>query len=192
MTGSIVLFKDGRVYMVDFEILEDIPFYGHNDENLENRYTCSALGLFYVKGNGDIVPIAIQFHQVPSETNPIWTPNDSELDWIYAKMWLRNADTQYHQVSAKYLINGVFPSFRFHNHISLPRFRKKRRKFGIVRHTKYPTYWLSSVSDTVCCNLGSHYIFHNEYHPLSGPSVRLLVLKLNEIFKTTKRTEAIV
>ena len=89
--------------MVDNEFLGDIPLYGHNDEDLENRYTCAALGLFYVKGSGDIVPIAIQFHQVPSETNPIWTPNDSELDWIYAKMWLRNADTQYHQVSAKFL-----------------------------------------------------------------------------------------
>ena len=100
------LSKDGRVYMVDYEILEGIPFYGHNDESVENRYTCSALGLFYVKGSGDIVPIAIQFHQVPSETNPIWTPNDSELDWIYAKMWLRNADTQYHQVSANDRIFG--------------------------------------------------------------------------------------
>ena len=85
--------------MVDFEILEDIPHYGQNDENLERRYTCPALGLFYVRRNGDIIPIAIQFHQVPSEANPIWTANDSELDWIYAKMWLRNADTQWHRVS---------------------------------------------------------------------------------------------
>ena len=89
--------------MVDFEILEDIPHYGQNDEELERRYTCAALGLFYVRGSGDIVPIAIQFHQEPSETNPIWTPNDLELDWIYAKMWLRNADTQWHQVSLKEL-----------------------------------------------------------------------------------------
>ena len=84
--------------MVDFEILEGIPHYGQNDTKLERRYTCPALGLFYVRRNGDIVPIAIQFHQVPSETNPIWTPNDAELDWTYAKMWLRNADSQWHQV----------------------------------------------------------------------------------------------
>ncbi|KAM7441264.1 arachidonate 5-lipoxygenase [Porites harrisoni] len=90
--------EDGRVYMVDFEILEDIPHYGQKDESLERRYTCPAMGLFYVRGNRDIVPIAIQFHQVPSETNPIWTPNDTEMDWIYAKMWLRNADTQWHQM----------------------------------------------------------------------------------------------
>ena len=59
--------------------------------------------------NGDIVPIAIQFHQVPSETNPIWTPNDTEMDWIYAKMWLRNADTQWHQVSVSLLDHCLIP-----------------------------------------------------------------------------------
>lgn len=95
--------------MVDFEILEDIPHYGQKDESLERRYTCPAMGLFYVRGNGDIVPIAIQFHQVPSETNPIWTPNDTEMDWIYAKMWLRNADTQWHQVSISLLDHCLIP-----------------------------------------------------------------------------------
>ena len=89
--------------MVDFEILEDIPHYGENDKKLERRYTCPAMGLFYVRGNGDIIPIAIQFHQEPSDTNPIWTPNDSNLDWTFAKMWLRNADTQWHQVRVNIL-----------------------------------------------------------------------------------------
>ena len=77
----VVFFKDGRVYMVDFEILEGIPCY----DKKGRRYVCPALGLFYVQGSGRIVPIAIQFHQEPSESNPIWTPNDSEMDWIYAK-----------------------------------------------------------------------------------------------------------
>lgn len=89
------------MYIVDYEILDDIPHYGQNDSKLERRYTSASLGLFYVRGSGDVVPIAIQFHQEPSETNPIWTPNDSELDWTYAKMWLRNADSQWHQVSLK-------------------------------------------------------------------------------------------
>lgn len=84
--------------MVDLNILDDILPYGFNDEKLETRYMCAALGLFYVRSTRDIVPIAIQFHQAPHVTNPIWTPNDSELDWTYAKMWLRNADVQWHQV----------------------------------------------------------------------------------------------
>lgn len=85
--------------MVDFKILEDIKLYGWNDENLEKRYISAPFGLFYVKGTRDIAPIAIQFHQETNETNPIWTPNDSELDWTFAKMWLRTADVQWHQVS---------------------------------------------------------------------------------------------
>lgn len=100
--------KDGRVYMVDYEILDDIPHYGQNDMNLERRYTSASLGLFYVRGSGDVVPIAIQFHQEPSGTNPIWTPNDSELDWTYAKMWLRNADSQWHQMITHLLRTHLF------------------------------------------------------------------------------------
>ena len=61
-------------------------------------FAAEPLGLLYVKPNGDLVPIAIQFHQQPSDTNPIWTPNDSRYDWLLAKMWLRHADHQVHQV----------------------------------------------------------------------------------------------
>ena len=87
--------------MVDYEILKNILCYDEKDDESKKRYACPALGLFYVKGSGRIVPIAIQFHQEPSETNPIWTPNDSEMDWIFAKMWLKNADSQWHQVNLK-------------------------------------------------------------------------------------------
>ncbi|XP_078376634.1 allene oxide synthase-lipoxygenase protein-like isoform X3 [Oculina patagonica] len=100
--------KEGRVYLVDYEILVDIPHYGTLNSNLERRYTCPALGLFYVKSSGDIVPIAIQLHQKPSKENPIWTPNDDELEWIYAKMWLRNADAQWHQMITHLLRTHLF------------------------------------------------------------------------------------
>ena len=98
--------------MTDFKILEDILHYGEKDEKLERRYACPAMGLFYVKGTREIVPLAIQFYQEPSETNPIWTPNDSEMDWIFAKMWLRNADTQWHQVSLLFVSFSTFPGFK--------------------------------------------------------------------------------
>ena len=99
-SGFSVFFflQNGRMYMVDYKILEDIPHYGQDRKDLERRYMCASLGLFYVKGNGDLVPIAIQFHQDPHRDNPIWTPNDAEMDWTCAKMWLRNSDTQFHQV----------------------------------------------------------------------------------------------
>lgn len=90
--------EDGRMYMVDYKILEDIPHYGQDREDLERRYACASMGLFYIKSSGDLVPIAIQFHQIPSSENPIWTPNDAEMDWICAKLWLRNSDAQIHQM----------------------------------------------------------------------------------------------
>ena len=86
------------VYIVDYEILNDVPHYGTIDKKLERRYACPALGLFYVRSDGNILPIAIQLQQEPNKDNPVWTPNDNELDWIYAKMWLRNTDAQWHQV----------------------------------------------------------------------------------------------
>ncbi|KAJ7385199.1 hypothetical protein OS493_017576 [Desmophyllum pertusum] len=100
--------KNGRVYLVDYEILDDIPQYGTLNRKLERRYTCPALGLFYVRSNGDIMPIAIQLQQQPSDQNPIWTPNDLELDWIYAKMLLRNADAQCHQMISHLLRTHLF------------------------------------------------------------------------------------
>jgi len=99
---------NGRTYMVDYKILEDIPHYGQDRKDLERRYMCASLGLFYVKGNGDLVPIAIQFHQDPHRDNPIWTPNDAEMDWTCAKMWLRNSDTQFHQMITHLLRTHLF------------------------------------------------------------------------------------
>ena len=99
--------QDGRVYMVDYKILEGIPAFGEDDPDAERRYTSASMGLFYVRNNGDLVPIAIQLHQEPSDTNPIWTPKDSEYDWLYAKMWLRNAHAQCHQVRESASFQGV-------------------------------------------------------------------------------------
>lgn len=80
------------MYIVDYKELEGINITG------ESTYTAQPLGLFYVKASGDLVPIAIQLLQQPSDTNPIWTPGDSQYDWLLAKMWLRNADHHVQQV----------------------------------------------------------------------------------------------
>lgn len=98
ITYDVILYltlQNGRIYMVDYKILEGIPCY-------EKRYVCPSMGLFYVKDSRDLVPIAIQLYQKPSAENPIWTPNDAEMDWICAKLWLRNSDGQFHQVSIKF------------------------------------------------------------------------------------------
>ena len=88
----------GHVYIVDYKELEGIKRNGE-DSNSNLCYTAEPLCLFYVKSSGDLVPIAIQLFQEPSDTNPIWTPDDTHYDWMLAKMWFRNADHQVHQVS---------------------------------------------------------------------------------------------
>ena len=73
------------------------------DQGKDKRYIEPAMGLFYLRNNGDIVPIAIQLGQNPGKNNPIWTPLlDTEWDWLMAKLWLRCADTQYHQVRPEF------------------------------------------------------------------------------------------
>lgn len=49
MNGSLVFLisQDGRVYIVDYEILNDVPHYGTLNKKLERRYACPASGLFY-------------------------------------------------------------------------------------------------------------------------------------------------
>ena len=85
------------MYIVDYKVLEGIDAPSGEGETI---YTTHPLGLFYVKRSGDLVPIAIQLFQQPSDTNPIWTPGDSKYDWLLAKMWLRYADFRVQQVSS--------------------------------------------------------------------------------------------
>lgn len=92
------LYQAGYVYIVDYKELEGIKRNGEKGNSNARCYAAEPLCLLYVKSYGDLVPIAIQLFQEPSDTNPIWTPGDSQYDWLLAKMWFRNADHQVHQV----------------------------------------------------------------------------------------------
>ena len=122
---------------------------------------CASLGLFYVKGNGDLVPIAIQLHQQPSPDNPIWTPNDSDLDWICAKFWLRNADTQYHQVTIH-----IFP---FNGDLkSRTNTRTRLSQYQVVRAHKTASFWRENVIAVVILQRPSENVVVAETMNLSG------------------------
>ena len=101
------------MYIVDYSILEGIQRNGQGTD--EARYVTEPLVLLYVKSSGDLVPIAIQLHQQSSHTNPIWTPNDSKLDWLFAKLWAKTADLQVHQVSNCFVLvcGGVMLLFAY-------------------------------------------------------------------------------
>ncbi|KAK3703195.1 hypothetical protein QZH41_004962 [Actinostola sp. cb2023] len=86
----------GRIYIVDYSLLEGIQRYGHGTDKV--RHVTEPLVLLYVNSKDDLVPIAIQLYQKHSDENPIWTPNDNKLDWLFVKMWAKAADLQIHQV----------------------------------------------------------------------------------------------
>ncbi|XP_065833576.1 allene oxide synthase-lipoxygenase protein-like [Oscarella lobularis] len=90
----------GHIYMVDYEILAGLPV-------REGRYMTSAMGLFYVTASHEFLPTAIQLYQEPGPGNLIWTPKDAHNDWLYAKIFLRCADAQIHEVLGHFLFTHV-------------------------------------------------------------------------------------
>ncbi|XP_075053765.1 polyunsaturated fatty acid lipoxygenase ALOX8-like [Mixophyes fleayi] len=50
----------------------------------------------------------LQLKQTPGENNPIFLPNDSESDWLLAKIWVRNSDFQVHEVDTPLLRTHLF------------------------------------------------------------------------------------
>lgn len=87
-------FQAGHVYYIDYKHLVGVQRKGGETP----RYVADALVMFYVRHSGDFVPIAIQLGQNPGPENPIWTPNDAELDWQLAKMFVKSADSHYQTI----------------------------------------------------------------------------------------------
>ena len=85
----------GYIYLQDFSMLEDIEGAVVNGKKLD---VASPLVLYYLKPNDKLVPIAIQLGQKPGEQFPIWTPKDTPEDWLNAKMWVRNSESQASQL----------------------------------------------------------------------------------------------
>ncbi|KAL3883124.1 hypothetical protein ACJMK2_029417 [Sinanodonta woodiana] len=81
----------GHVYILDYKLLEGIP-------RKEGSYLPNPLCLMYVRADEALVPIAIQLEQIPSPDHLIWTPNDTELDWLFAKTWVKSADAHVHAI----------------------------------------------------------------------------------------------
>lgn len=79
-----------RLFIVDLKILEKIP-------RLYNRPLCVPMGLFFVTGDKQFVPIAIQLYQHIAPDNPVFLPSDAQFTWLLAKMWFNNADAAVHQ-----------------------------------------------------------------------------------------------
>ncbi|XP_030638932.1 arachidonate 15-lipoxygenase B [Chanos chanos] len=92
--------ESGRIYLLDYEVLEDLPA---NVINERQHYLTAPLCLLYYNQQGELKPIAIQLKQTAGENNPVFLPSDPEPDWLLAKIFVRNADFQCHQLLSHYL-----------------------------------------------------------------------------------------
>ncbi|XP_046861552.1 allene oxide synthase-lipoxygenase protein-like [Xenia sp. Carnegie-2017] len=105
--------KKGHIYIVDYEILVGCKTYGGpvlddfgyqapdhlKHDKADVRYCAAPIALFYVNKQGHLMPIAIQINQEPGPENPIWTPHEpNPYDWMLAKLWLRVAESNFHQL----------------------------------------------------------------------------------------------
>ena len=95
--------KEGRLYIADYKILEDIVL----DPN-DQKYLCSPIALFALKAgncpNRKLITVAIQCDQEHSDENPILIPpklNSLETErwaWQFAKLMVQIADGNYHEL----------------------------------------------------------------------------------------------
>jgi len=90
--------QNGNVYIIDLDVLDGIRC-GKNPFNHSVYFSCAPICLLYLNSRKDLVPIAIQLWQQPSESNPVWTPCDGECDWLLAKIFFRNAEINQQLVS---------------------------------------------------------------------------------------------
>ncbi len=90
-----------RVFLLDFEILDDIPMFRKVDDNgdEERRWAPPARCLLYLDSASRLRPIAIQLGRDP-DRDPVFTPNDSQHDWLAAKIFTRCSEGNAHQMIA--------------------------------------------------------------------------------------------
>ncbi|CAM9125217.1 unnamed protein product [Bubo scandiacus] len=97
--------EEGRVFLVDYEVLEGIP---SGTIHGRQQHVAAPLCLLHQGADGLLRPIAIQLSQTPGPASPIFLPSDGEWDWLLAKTWVRNADFYSHQLLTHLLRTHLF------------------------------------------------------------------------------------
>uniref|UniRef100_A0A8C4ZN26 Arachidonate 15-lipoxygenase B-like n=1 Tax=Gadus morhua TaxID=8049 RepID=A0A8C4ZN26_GADMO len=92
--------QSGNIFLCDYKLLDGLKA---NKVNGKQQYLMAPLVLLHKTPEDQLMPIAIQLKQEPSEDNPIFFPTDSEYDWLLAKMFVRSADFQDHQLNSHLL-----------------------------------------------------------------------------------------
>ncbi|XP_075888123.1 polyunsaturated fatty acid lipoxygenase ALOX15B-like [Nelusetta ayraudi] len=92
--------QKGNIFLCDYKILDGVK---PNIINGKKQYVMAPLVLLHKTPDNQLTPIAIQLKQTPSVDNPIFFPSDSEYDWLTAKIFVRSADFQEHQLNTHLL-----------------------------------------------------------------------------------------
>uniref|UniRef100_A0A8C7JY95 Uncharacterized protein n=1 Tax=Oncorhynchus kisutch TaxID=8019 RepID=A0A8C7JY95_ONCKI len=103
LRGSSSLLKElqsGNIFLLDYKNLDGLKA---NVIHTKKQYMAAPLVLLYRTPDDKLVPIAIQLKQKPAKDNPIFLPTDSEYDWLLAKIFVRSADFQEHQLNVHLL-----------------------------------------------------------------------------------------
>ncbi|XP_023814604.2 polyunsaturated fatty acid lipoxygenase ALOX8-like [Oryzias latipes] len=125
--------EKGNIFLCDYSILDGVEANTINDKQ---QYLTAPLVLLHKNHNDEMMPIAIQLKQKPGEDNPIFLPSDSELDWLLAKLYVRSADFNLHELNSHllrtHLLAEVFAVALKRN---LPRVHPVFKI--LIRHTRY-------------------------------------------------------
>uniref|UniRef100_A0A7N8XYP0 Hydroperoxide isomerase ALOXE3-like n=1 Tax=Mastacembelus armatus TaxID=205130 RepID=A0A7N8XYP0_9TELE len=92
--------KKGNIFLCDYKRLDGLK---PNTINGKKQYLMAPLVLLHKRPDDTLMPIAIQLKQTPADDNPIFLPTDSEYDWLIAKIFVRSAEFNEHQLNVHLL-----------------------------------------------------------------------------------------
>ncbi|KAL6487828.1 hypothetical protein MHYP_G00044540 [Metynnis hypsauchen] len=88
--------EKGNIFLCDYTRLDGIVA---NVIDGNQQYLAAPLCLLFSNPQGKLLPIAIQLKQKPEAQNPIFLPTDSKHDWLLAKLFVRNAEFNEHELN---------------------------------------------------------------------------------------------
>ncbi|XP_078022726.1 arachidonate 12-lipoxygenase, 12R-type-like [Epinephelus lanceolatus] len=95
----------GNIFLCDYKHLDGVTA---NTNTVTKQYLAAPLVLLHKTPEDKLMPIAIRLKQTPAEDNPIFLPTDSEYDWLTAKIFVRSADFNVHQLNSHLLRTHLF------------------------------------------------------------------------------------
>ncbi|XP_036066676.1 arachidonate 12-lipoxygenase, 12R-type isoform X1 [Oryzias melastigma] len=124
--------EKGNIFLCDYKILDKVTT---NTIDGKKQYLAAPLVLLH-QIEDRMMPIAIQLKQNPGQDNPVFLPSDSENDWLLAKLYVRSADFNLHELNyhllRTHLLAEVFAVALKRN---LPRVHPVYKL--LVRHTRH-------------------------------------------------------